>query len=131
MHIFHIKSGKVQILLITSRRTKRWIVPKGWPMPEKTPGEAALQEAWEEAGVQGRVDPRPLGLFSYYKIMESETDLPCVAMVYGVKVKNLSKTYPESSERKRRWMSRKKAAAAVNSPELARIIRDFDPRKLH
>jgi len=50
---FRVKEDKVQVLLITSRGTGRWIVPKGWPMEGKTPAESALQEAWEEAGVQG------------------------------------------------------------------------------
>lgn len=96
-----------------------------------TPGESAAQEAWEEAGVKGEVDQRPLGLFSYVKETENDLDLPCVAMVYGVRVKSLSKAYPEMKERKRKWMSRKKAAAAVDSPELSRILRDFDPRRQH
>lgn len=128
---WRIKNRKVQILLITSRRTRRWIIPKGWPMGGITPGEAAAQEAWEEAGVKGDIDQRPLGLFSYIKEIEDKDDLPCVAMVYGVRVKSLAKDYPEADQRKRQWMSRKKAAAAVDSPELSRILRDFDPRRQH
>ncbi len=124
-----VKNDKVQVLLITSRRSGRWIVPKGWPMDGKTPYETAAQEAWEEAGVIGRPDPRPLGLFSYNKFVDEDSDLPCVAMVYAVKVKSLAADYPEASQRKRRWVSRKKAAAMVGEPELARILRDFDPRK--
>ena len=61
------EAGK-EVLLITSRDTGRWIVPKGWPINHKTPSESAAQEAWEEAGVVGRADSRPLGLFSYTKI---------------------------------------------------------------
>ncbi|ASM72947.1 MULTISPECIES: NUDIX hydrolase [Roseobacteraceae] len=127
---WRVVDGKVQILLITSRGSGRWIVPKGWPMDGQTPGEAALTEAWEEAGVVGKVDWRPVGLFSYSKTIDDADNLPCVAMVYPVRVKSLSKDFPEALERKRRWMSRKKAAQLVEEPELAQIIRDFAPRVL-
>ena len=128
---YRVKGDKVQVLLVTSRGSGRWIVPKGWPINGKTPFDSAAQEAWEEAGVVGRAEPRPLGLYSYIKTSGSEAGLPCVAMVYPVRVKSLSKDYPEKGERKRKWASRKKAAAMVGEPELARILRDFDPRHWH
>ncbi|WP_339770557.1 NUDIX hydrolase [uncultured Pseudosulfitobacter sp.] len=127
---WRVMDGKVQILLITSRGSGRWIVPKGWPMDGQTPGEAALTEAWEEAGVLGKVDWRPVGLYSYSKSVDDDSDMPCVAMVYPVRVKSLAKTFPEALERKRRWVGRKKAARLVEEPELAQIIRDFDPKIL-
>ncbi len=127
---WRLVDGKVQVLLITSRGSGRWIVPKGWPVDGQTPGDAALTEAWEEAGVVGKVDWRPLGLFSYRKMIAEDDDLPCVAMVYPVRVKSLAKTFPEAQERKRRWVSRKKAAQMVEEPELAQIIKSFDPRIL-
>ncbi len=125
---YRVRRGKVQILLITSRRAKRWIVPKGWPMDGKTPAASAAQEAWEEAGVTGRPDGPCLGAYSYAKTLGDAEDLPCVAMLYPVKVARLAKKFPESGQRRRRWVSRKKAAQLVAEPELARIIRDFDPR---
>jgi 8-oxo-dGTP pyrophosphatase MutT (NUDIX family) len=129
---YRVKNGKIQVLIITSRGTKRWIVPKGWPMDGKTPGQCALQEAWEEAGTVGKAKDVCLGLFSYRKILDDGDDdgLPCVAMVYPVKVKKLETKYPEAGQRKRKWVSRKKAAQLVSEPELARIIRDFDPKYL-
>ncbi|MEM6303235.1 MAG: NUDIX hydrolase [Pseudomonadota bacterium] len=125
---WRVKKGKVQVLLITSRGTKRWIVPKGWPMDGKTPAESAAREAWEEAGVNGKPNSAPLGVYSYAKVAADEDDLPCLAMLYTVEVKSLAKHYPERSQRRRRWMSRKEAARRVAEPELARMIRDFDPR---
>ncbi|MEM8576392.1 MAG: NUDIX hydrolase [Pseudomonadota bacterium] len=125
---WRVVDQKLQVLLITSRGTGRWIIPKGWPMDGQTPADAALQEAWEEAGVRGRADSRPLGLYSYTKIVDGLPDLPCVAMVYAVRVKSLAKSYPEMGQRKRKWVSRKKASSLVAEPELARILRDFDPR---
>lgn len=122
---FRQRKGKIQILLVTSRRTKRWIVPKGWPMEGKTPEESALQEAWEEAGVRGKVVGDCLGAYSYAKEVDG---FSCLAMLYPVEVKSLSKKYPEAKERKRRWVGRKKGARLVAEPELARMIREFDPK---
>ena len=121
---FRQRKGKTQILLVTSRRTKRWIVPKGWPIESKTPAQSALQEAWEEGGVIGKPVGDCLGVYSFSKEVG---DLSCMAMLYPIKVKSLSKKYPESHERKRRWVSRKKGARLVAEPELARMIREFDP----
>ena len=127
---YRVLDGKTQVLLVTSRGTGRWIIPKGWPEHGKTPVESALTEAWEEAGVKGDVTGECLGLFSYQKNIEDQDDLPCVAMVYPVAVKSLAAKYPEKSERKRRWMSPKKAASRVDEPELARLLKNFDPDSL-
>ena len=127
---FRFVRGKVKILLVTSRGTGRWIIPKGWPMDRVTPADSAAKEAWEEAGVTGRVFDRCLGLFSYSKDDEFGLEMPCVAMVYPLLVKGLATDYPEKDQRRRKWFSPKKAAARVAEPELARILRDFDPRGL-
>lgn len=126
---YRIRRGKVQVLLVTSRGSKRWIVPKGWPMEGKTPAECVLLEAWEEAGVHGRVAGGCLGVFTYEKMRGGSTDVSCLAMLYPVAVKSLAKRYPEGQERRRQWVSRKRAAKLVAEPELALLIRDFDPRK--
>ncbi|WP_187432314.1 hypothetical protein ROLI_025700 [Roseobacter fucihabitans] len=126
---YRIKKKKLQVLLITSRGTRRWIMPKGWPMDGQTPAGSAMQEAWEEAGVRGRSDGRCLGIYSYSKDADDLGALPCLAMVYAVEVTDLAEDYPEVGQRKRAWMSRKKAAQVVDEPELARILRDFDPRE--
>jgi len=123
---YRIKDNKVQICLVTSRRSKRWIVPKGWPMDGETPMDAAATEAFEEAGVRGKIHARPAGVFSYYKV-RSEDELPCLAVVYPLKVKKVLKDWPERKERTRKWLSRKKAAALVSDPELSTIILNFKP----
>ncbi len=127
---YKIQNDKVRVLLITSRRTGRWIIPKGWPKSDMTPAKCALSEAWEEAGVIGKSRDMVLGLFSYRKSLEESDGLPCVAIVYPVKVNSLAADYPEVGQRKRKWVSRKKAAQLVSEPELARILRDFDPKML-
>ncbi|MFN3209624.1 MAG: NUDIX hydrolase [Roseovarius sp.] len=127
---YRMKSGKPQVLMITSRRTGRWIIPKGWPMEGRTPGESALREAWEEGGVRGRVAGPCLALFSYTKGVGALDRLPCVVMVYPVKVTALADDFPEAGQRKRRWMSLKKAAKRVDEPELSHLLKSFDPRRL-
>ena len=96
-------------------------------MHGKTPAESAVIEAWEEAGVRGTSDGRCIGIFSYSKEMNDNAELPCLGMVFAVEVTALEDEYPEVSERQRKWVSRKKAATMVEEPELARILRDFDP----
>lgn len=121
------KSGKVQILLVTSRRRKRWIVPKGWPMEGKTPAECALIEAWEEAGVRGTASDACIGVYSYARLRSGEDVVPCLGMLYPVKVKTLRKKFPEARDRRRKWVSRKKAAKMVQHRELGKLIRGFSP----
>ncbi|WP_342745116.1 NUDIX hydrolase [Actibacterium ureilyticum] len=119
---------KPQVLLITSRDTGRWIVPKGWPMDGKTPHEAAAVEAFEEAGARGRVFDHVLGMYSYEKQLDDGSTLPCIVTLFPFKVQSLVSDYPEAGERKRKWFSPRKAATKVDEPELARILAQFDPR---
>jgi len=126
---YRIVGEKIQVLLITSRGTGRWIIPKGWPVDGATPAEAALSEAWEEAGVEGKARGNALGIYSYVK-QEEDADLPCVVAVFGVQVTNTKRKFPEADQRERKWVSRKKAAALIGEPELAQIVKNFDPRKM-
>ena len=128
---YRVKNGKTQILLVTSRTRGRWITPKGWPVPGQKPAGTAKREAWEEAGAEGRVHKQCLGIYSYTKNGFASGALPCVVALYALKVKKLSKDYPEKSERKRKWFTPKKAAAAVHEPELQKILRSFDPKALN
>jgi len=127
---YRLRKGKVQILLITSRTRKRWILPKGWPIDSATPAETALREAWEEAGVEGKVTGNCIGIYTYTKLLEGD-DLPCVVAMFPVKVKKLHKRYPEAEQRQRKWCSRKMAAALVDNPELAQMISAFNPGPPH
>lgn len=121
------RNDEVQVLLITSRRRKRWILPKGWPVDMETPAGAAKSEAWEEAGVEGTARPVCLGIYSYTKELPEDEQLPCVVAVFPIKVKNLRNDWPEKGERRRKWVSRKKAAMMIEEPELAAIVAGFDP----
>lgn len=120
------KKEKIRVCLITSRGTGRWIVPKGWPMRGMSPADAVATEAWEEAGVKGEVLPQTLGLYSYDKRM-ARNSLPVIAVVYAMEVSKVHKTWPEAGQRKRKWVSPKKAAEKLSDRELARIVANFDP----
>jgi 8-oxo-dGTP pyrophosphatase MutT (NUDIX family) len=78
------KSGAIRILLATSRDTGRWVIPKGWPMRKRTEPEAAAREAYEEAGVQGEIDGRSVGLFTYEKGLGRGRKLNCVVKVFAL-----------------------------------------------
>lgn len=115
-----------EVLLITSRGTGRWIVPKGWPIEGLNGPETALQEAWEEAGVQGKqVDSEPLGRYSYDKIKDSGLAVPVETEVYQIQVSKLADEYPEAGQRERRWVAPKEAANLVREPQLKAILLDL------
>ena len=115
----------VEYLLVTSRETRRWIIPKGWPMRDKTGQGAALQEAWEESGATGVIDDQPLGVFSYRKRLASGRDQVCLVRVHALEVQDLADSWPEQHERERRWMSAQEAIRAVDEPELKILMAVF------
>lgn len=117
--------GKV-VLLITSRDTGRWILPKGWPIDGLDGPGAALQEAWEEAGVKkADIETDPIGLYEYAKGLGEGMTVPVEARVYLTRVHDLSDDYPESDLRKRAWFSPQEAANLVDEPDLKAILRAF------
>ena len=117
----------VEVLLITSRDTGRWVIPKGWPMPGLSPEAAAAQEAWEEAGVEGVMNPLCVGRYGYQKCLPMNATVPCAVAVYGMRVDKLAKSFPEMKERQRKWFSLDEAATLVAEPELSLIIAHFMP----
>ncbi len=127
---YRVVKDKPEVLLLTSRDSGRWIIPKGWPMDGLTPAQTAAVEAWEEAGVVGQVTDFALGIYSYGKRMEADLVLPCIVTVFPLKVKQLADDFPEKGQRRRKWFSLPKAAEKVDEAELAAIIRRFDPRRL-
>ena len=126
---YRVNKGEVEFCLITSRGAGNWIIPKGWPMDGQTPAKAAATEAFEEAGLEGKVHPQSLGVFTYEKQI-SKGPTPCLAIVYAMQVKTVLSRWPERKERRRKWFSGKKAAARVANPELRQMILKFDPTQL-
>ena len=115
-----------KVLLVTSRGTGRWIVPKGWPIDGLDAPGAAMQEAWEEAGVhKGKVRKDSVGSYEYDKRLDSGMPVPVETKVYAVEVKKLKDDYPEAHERTRKWVAPEKAAEMVDEPGLQSILRQM------
>lgn len=121
-------SSGIEVLLITSRETRRWVIPKGWPVKGLAPHLSAAREAWEEAGVEGMADPAPMGRFHYTK-QRSEFSVREVAVdVFCLQVQRIHEgSYPEAGQRKRVWRAPAEAARMVAEPELAALLAGFDP----
>lgn len=117
----------IEILLVTSRETRRWVTPKGGRMPGLTDAQAAAQEALEEAGVEGVIGESPLGTFRYLKVLKRRAPRWCVVAVHALEVRVEHATWHEQAERERVWMSAEQAAACVSEPDLAEIIRTYQP----
>ncbi len=115
------KAGR-EVLMVTTLRTRRWILPKGWPMKGRTLAGAALQEAWEEAGVVGTVEPVPIGFFTYAKVRRGGFALSCRVEVFRVHVSDLLRDWPERHKRRRKWFAVEQAAELVDEPELKALL---------
>jgi 8-oxo-dGTP pyrophosphatase MutT (NUDIX family) len=115
----------VSILLITSRETRRWLIPKGWPMKHKTPAEAAAQEAYEEAGVIGVIGHEPLGFYGYAKQLTRSKAIDVEVTVFGMEVLVERQDWPERDEREKHWFTPDEAATLVDEPALQDLIRAF------
>ena len=115
--------GGLEVLLITSRETRRWVVPRGNPIAGKSPAESAAQEAFEEAGIVGRVEPEAIGRYSYEKRRRSGAAVPALVHLFLMPVVEERDEWPEKAERERRWFAAEEAAALVHEGDLARLIR--------
>lgn len=111
-----------EVLLVRSLDSNRWIVPKGWPMRGKSLAEAAATEAWEEAGVRGRISENPLGSFRYAKRRGSGVQQNCIVQVFVLDDVTISEDYPEAAVRYRKWFPAALAAKKVSEPELKQLI---------
>ncbi len=112
-----------EVLLITSRDTGRWVIPKGWPMKGKAAWDAGALEAFEEAGVKGEVEHAPVGAYTYLKRLTRWRERLVEVQVYRMKVERELDEWPEKRQRERVWLTPEEAAARVAEPELAEIIR--------
>ncbi|MGU3537357.1 NUDIX hydrolase [Methylobacterium sp. A54F] len=115
--------GGASVLLVTSRESRRWVIPKGWPMKGRKPFEAAAREAYEEAGLIGHIGKRPLGFYLYEKRLKNRDAVLCQVKVFPLEVRKQLKHWPEQHEREIRWFTPSEAADAVIEPGLAAIIR--------
>jgi 8-oxo-dGTP pyrophosphatase MutT (NUDIX family) len=121
--------SQMEIMLVTSRGTRRWIIPKGWPKRGMAPYDAAASEAFEEAGVIGKVSKRPIGSYPYDKILDKGYKASCRVQVFALRVTRQRKRWPEKHERQIGWYPPAEALRFVREPHLRRIIRKFAKRR--
>ena len=114
---------QVSILLVTSRHTRRWVLPKGNLMLGIAPHRAAAREAEEEAGVRGTIARKPLGRFPYRKWRSAKRFEMAKVDVFALKVSKELDSWKEQAQRERRWFPREEAAELVDEPELRVLLR--------
>ena len=115
-----------EVLLISSRDTGRWVIPKGWPIKGLSPAETAAREAYEEAGLGGQVSKKPIGAFEYGKRLDNGAVQATKVEVFALEQMVQHKDWPEQGQRKLQWFSIPEAAEAVQEPELKDIIRKLE-----
>ena len=124
---YRVQNGKIEILLITSRDHQKWVVPKGGISNGMSPPASAAKEAWEEAGVIGRVDANKLGTYKYRKRGKIYQ-----VQIYLMPVEMVCEEYPEAGKRQRQWLDFTKVIMLVKQASLQRIIlKGIFQTKLH
>jgi 8-oxo-dGTP pyrophosphatase MutT (NUDIX family) len=116
----------LEILLATSRETRRWIIPKGWPMKRRKPYATAAVEAHQEAGLVGKIEKSKLGSYHYQKRLRNDAVLLCRVDVFPLQVVRQRKSWPEKDQRVTEWFTPAEAAELVHEPELSELIRAFE-----
>ncbi|WP_246703469.1 MULTISPECIES: NUDIX hydrolase [unclassified Rhizobium] len=111
-----------EVLVVTSRESGRWVVPKGWPIKGKKPHEVAAIEAYEEAGVRGKVKKKPFGYFTYLKQLADGNRVPCIVGLHLLEVDQMLQDFPERGQRRVEWVSFIEAANRVREPELKGLL---------
>ncbi len=112
--------GEIVFLLITARRTGKWIFPKGGPVAGLTPAESAAEEAYEEAGVRGRIGAEPAGHYRTFKASAAGR-APVVVEMYPLEVEDQFDDWPEKGERKRHWATLAEARRMLSEPGLVAL----------
>ena len=125
------KSNSLELLLITTRQSRRWIIPKGWPIKGLKPTKSAAREAYEEAGIRGTVGAKSIGTFVYEKCIEETLGtFPCEVRVFAMRVERQFDTWPEANERETRWFESSEALSALQDDGLRELIAAFLKREI-
>lgn len=121
--------GELRVMLVTSRETRRWVLPKGWVEKRHSPSAQAAREAYEEAGIRGRIAPVAFGHYTYRKRLPNGSSVPCEVAVYPLEVEQLLDRWPEAAERERRWFTPEEAAEAVQEGDLGTLLLSLATRQ--
>ncbi|PWC40919.1 NUDIX hydrolase [Azospirillum sp. TSO35-2] len=119
---YRLLPDRLEVLLITSRETRRWIIPKGWAEKRVKPRDMAAREAFEEAGIRGKVSKHPAGTYRYHKRLAADRSVECEVIVYLLDVREELTAWPEQHERERCWMDPERAAAAISESGLVPLL---------
>ena len=122
---WRVNGGRLEVLLITTLKTRRWIVPKGWPGETLSAQACAAHEALEEAGVSGPLSEKPIGMFRYFKRRKDGGAVPCRVDVFALEVTQQRRSWAEKTMRESRWCSVEQALALVGDPGLRQVIAHF------
>ncbi|MBV9994523.1 MAG: NUDIX hydrolase [Caulobacteraceae bacterium] len=122
---FRIEGRRVMVLLMTSRGTKRWVIPKGWPIHGAKPQDSAAIEAAEEAGLIGEVEDRSIGSYQYAKRLKGERTLIVQVIVFPFRVYAQADAWKEQDQRRYRWVRYQKAVSMVAEAGLKRLLREL------
>lgn len=114
-----------EIMLITSRDTRRWVIPKGWPMKKRKPNETAALEAFQEGGLLGKIGKKGLGSYHYRKRLTNGAVLMCRVEVFPLHVLHQRQKWPEKGQRITQWFTYAEAADEVVEEELKELILTF------
>ena len=116
------RNGETVVMLVTSRETRRWVLPKGWAEKGLTGAELAAKEAFEEAGLMGAVATKRVGFYSYVKRLPDGEEMNCRVDVFPMHVGELLADWPERGQRERRWFTLAQAAMEVEEGELVTLL---------
>jgi 8-oxo-dGTP pyrophosphatase MutT (NUDIX family) len=125
---YRIGRSGLQILLITSRDSGRWIIPKGWPIAGLTPSESAAREAWEEAGIRGNVSTDSIGTYGYEKRLADDTTRTCDVEVFALEVTEERDAWPEQHQRQRQWLSVEDAGQRISEAKVRPLMESLRER---
>lgn len=117
-----VQDGETKVMLVTSRETRRWVLPKGWAERKLAPHELAAKEAYEEAGLVGAISSEPIGRYSYDKRLPGGRSVPCDVAVFPMQVERQLQTWPEQDQRETGWFTLAQAAMAVDEGDLVTLL---------
>jgi 8-oxo-dGTP pyrophosphatase MutT (NUDIX family) len=125
---YRMRDNDLEILLITTRKKRRWSVPKGWPIKDSTPRQTAAIEAYEEAGVRGTVGKTKVGRFSKRRVKNKQSVI-CDVRIFPMEVRQRQANWPEKQQRNRIWVAPRKAVRMVRKAGIRRAIRNLENRQ--
>lgn len=123
---YRLVDGRMEVLLVTSRDTHRWIIPKGWSEKAVKPHVMALREAFEEAGVRGKISKRAFGSYRYEKRLTTTKSVECEVRVFPLHVQEELEEWPEKDQRERCWLKPEEAAETISDHGLVPMLKRLE-----